>query len=58
MHLIHRALFGDEVAKAECLKGFQLADMGLPRQQDQAKPPIIEYSSKDVESTRAHLGIC
>ena len=50
MYLVHWGLFGDEAAKEECLKGFQLADLGLPHKQDQAKPPANEYSSKEVES--------
>ena len=55
MHLIHWVLFGDESAKVECLKGFQLANGGLPHRQDQAKLPTIEYSSNEVESVGTHL---
>ena len=57
MHLIHRAFFGDEDTRVECLMGFQLADGALPRERDQTKPPIIEYSTKEVESTWTHIEV-
>ena len=44
MHFIHPTLFREKAAKAECLKDFQLAKVGLPCKQDQAKLPTIEYS--------------
>ena len=57
MHLVHRALFGDEEAKAECLRGFQLVNVGLPWKLDPAKPSTIEYFSKEIESSWTHLEV-
>ena len=57
MYLVHQALFRNEAVKAECLKSFQLADVGLPQQQDQAMSPIIEFSLKEVDSARTHLEV-
>ena len=56
-HLVHQALFGDEKAEAECLRGLQLVGVGLPQKQDPPKPSSIEYSSKEIESTQTHLEV-
>ena len=57
MYLIHWAFFRDEDARAEYPRGFQLADVTLSHEQDQAKRPTFEFSSKEVESTRTYLKV-
>ena len=52
--LLTRALLGDEEAKAECLR---LLSNVPSQEQDTQKPPTIEYSSKEVESTWTHLKV-
>ena len=56
MHLVHWAFLGDEDARAGCLRSFQLADVALSHERNQARPPTIEYSMKEVES-QTHLKV-
>ena len=50
--ITQHALLGDEEAKTECLR--LLGNVHSQKQETQ-KPPMIEYSSKEVESTWTHL---